>query len=249
MSWQLDRESWNQAGRCAREACQAELRESWRHPATGLYYCTPCHRLLESAQFPMKMELVTVWTVARTASSTSIGNPIAAKNPLMARTHAFLKHGVSVEDLRAYRHPTDFEAPMRDERVLCAAIYCDDGKADPARGSRNYPPTGLVFGGYRHSDCFTALLSWSEHLTPDEREAVNRRDAAAAHGGAASENWTDAQVKAAREGVRGFNQGFLTTKGRFVSREEAFDIAERTGQLPEELRGRKQGSLTSEDLY
>jgi hypothetical protein len=43
-------------------------------------------------------------------------------------------------------------------------------------------------------------------------------------------------------------QGFLTSKNRFVNREEALEIAEKAGQIPEtvEIRG---GRLYSEDLY
>lgn len=43
-------------------------------------------------------------------------------------------------------------------------------------------------------------------------------------------------------------QGFLTTRNRFVTRQEAFDIACRTRQIlaPSLVRGRR---LTSEDLW
>jgi len=133
-----------------------------------------------------------------------------------------------------------------EERVLCAAIHCDDGKTDPPRRSYGYPATGIIFAGWRHADCFTALQAWSERLTADEREAINRRDTEACGG---KLWWTQVQIDAARESVRGFNQGFLTTKGRFVSRVEAFAIAKRAGQLSDDLRGRETYSLTSEDLY
>jgi len=44
-------------------------------------------------------------------------------------------------------------------------------------------------------------------------------------------------------------QGFLTSKGRYVNREEAYDIAWRHGQLGEENVGSNPGTLYSEDLW
>ena len=135
-----------------------------------------------------------------------------------------------------------------EERVLCAAIYCDDGKTDPPRRSHSYPATGLVFAGWRHSDCYTALMAWSDRLTAEERRECNVRDYRRAHPDA-PEFLSVEQVNAMHQGVRGFDQGFLTTKGRYVTREEAFQIAKRAEQLPENLRGRATYPLTSEDLY
>jgi len=43
-------------------------------------------------------------------------------------------------------------------------------------------------------------------------------------------------------------QGFLTSTNRFVSREEAFDIAESANQLNDRTRGTSR-TLFSEDLY
>lgn len=44
-----------------------------------------------------------------------------------------------------------------------------------------------------------------------------------------------------------YEQGFLTSKNRFVDREEAWIIAEREGQIKQQSRGH--GTLYSEDLY
>lgn len=44
----------------------------------------------------------------------------------------------------------------------------------------------------------------------------------------------------------GYTQGFLTTKNRFLSRDEAYKLARETGQLKHPLIG---GTLTSEDLW
>lgn len=41
-------------------------------------------------------------------------------------------------------------------------------------------------------------------------------------------------------------QGFLTTKNRFLNREEALELVKQNGQLKKELIG---GMLTSEDLW
>jgi len=106
------------------------------------------------------------------------------------------------------------------ERVLCAAIYVDTGEADPPRRSYAYPKTGLVFCGWRHSDCFTTLHAWSDRLKPEER------------------------VRIGEEQFAGLHQGFLTSRGRFVDRVEGMAIARAAGQTDSEKSG-----LFSEDLY
>lgn len=108
------------------------------------------------------------------------------------------------------------------ERILCAAIYVNTGKAEPPRRSYSYPPLGLVFSGWRHGDCFTTLNAWAEKLSPEERDQIGE------------------------EQLRGRDQGFLTSTGRYVNREEAYEIALAAGQLSRERASR---SLTSEDLY
>jgi len=108
----------------------------------------------------------------------------------------------------------------RREYILCAAIYVDTGKAEPARRSYAYPATGLVFSAWRHGDCFTTMMAWAERLTPEEREAIGAEQLAGRH------------------------QGFLTSKGRFVDRETASNIAVAAGQT----KGGKT-DLFSEDLY
>lgn len=44
-------------------------------------------------------------------------------------------------------------------------------------------------------------------------------------------------------------QGFLTSKNRFVDRQEAFTIAHKTGQIMRQQIVRDRASLYSEDLY
>lgn len=116
---------------------------------------------------------------------------------------------------------------MTAERVLCAAIHVDTGRAEN-RMSYAYPPRGLVFGGLRHADCMVIVRAWWDALDP----------AAAARVTAAS-----------NRGHRGV-QGFLTTSGRFVDRMEAYKIANAQGQIVRALaRNKIDGVLTSEDLY
>lgn len=113
-------------------------------------------------------------------------------------------------------------AGIEGERILCAAVYIDTGEADPPRRSYTYPSTGLVFSGWRHSDCFVAMDAWSSRLSDREREEIG------------------AQALAGR------NQGFLTSLGRYVDRHEALAIAIAADQV--RLRPGKE-TLYSEDLY
>jgi len=109
------------------------------------------------------------------------------------------------------------------ERILCAAIYVDTGNPEPPRRSSTYPETGIVFAAWRHGDCFTSLNAWAERLSDEERDAI--------------ETIQEHQLN-------GRNQGFLTSQGRYVDRQEAADIAWRAGQVD-----RKLTSLISENLY
>lgn len=126
--------------------------------------------------------------------------------------------------------------PQEDtnERILCAAIYVDTGEADPPRRSHSYPATGILFSGWRHGDCFTSLHAWIDGLTEVQK----------------------ARIEAIQEHqLRGRRQGFITSLGRYVEREEAWHIAKAAGQL-EWLREKRPGradlfesDLWSEDLY
>lgn len=106
------------------------------------------------------------------------------------------------------------------EYVLCAAIWIDTGKAEPERRSYTYPATGIVFGGWRHSDCYVAVNAWVARLTDTEREIIGE------------------------EGLHGRHQGFITSIGRFVDRDVAGRLAFTAGQVD-----RDGLHLTSEDLY
>jgi len=112
---------------------------------------------------------------------------------------------------------------VTDERILCAAIWVDTGRAEPARRSYAYPKTGLLFCGWRHSDCFLPIEVYAVSLWPWQRWML-------------------------REQLAWRNQGFLTSKGRYVDREEGKIIAEAAGQLEgRHVHGKTH--LYSEDLY
>lgn len=108
----------------------------------------------------------------------------------------------------------------RPEYILCAAIWIDTGKAEPPRRTYTYPATGLVFAGWRHADCWVALSSWLAHLSERESEALDEQERAGKH------------------------EGFITSTGRFVDREDAGCIAFIAEQV-----SRDGLWLTSEDLY
>ena len=122
------------------------------------------------------------------------------------------------------------------ERILCAAVYIDTGKADPPRRSYTYPPTGLVFSAWRHGDCYTTMNAWLDALPEEERERLEK-------------------IQPGQ--TSGANQGFLTSKGRYVDRYAAWTIAYEAGQLLpnvakwwEDNKGAQvTQALFSEDLY
>lgn len=45
----------------------------------------------------------------------------------------------------------------QNEYILCSAIHYDDGKINSKRRSFNYPETGIVICGFRHSDIISIL--------------------------------------------------------------------------------------------
>lgn len=114
--------------------------------------------------------------------------------------------------------PSPSFASSGPERILCAALHVDTGKDTPARRTYNYPKTGLLFAGHRHPDCFTTLDAYLELLPGAEAERLTLR--------------------------RVTTQGFLTSTGRYVSREEAATLAFAAGQITAAV-----AKLYSEDLY
>ena len=104
---------------------------------------------------------------------------------------------------------------IKNEYILCAAIHYDDGKINTNRRCKNYPKTGIVICGFRHSDIIS-ILPTNNHFRNDGKEY----------------NCT---------------QGFITNKGRFVNREEAYSIAKKADQLLNDFEGKSK--LFSENIY
>jgi hypothetical protein len=107
------------------------------------------------------------------------------------------------------------------EKIVCAAIWYDDGK------ERSHLPinvkTGIVSAGFRHPNCFVTLTA----LYPDWQ--------------------TDSMQDDLRVAVlRKCKQGFLTSTNRFVNRIEGASIAISSGQI-QELK--YPPMLYSEDIY
>ncbi len=100
------------------------------------------------------------------------------------------------------------------ETVLCAAIWYKDVKT--AKINAKNIEKGVVLCGHRHGHIIQQLVA----LT-GLRTVTNGEDAGGAH-----------------------EQGFLTSTGRFVDREEAAELAFDAGQIKERIK-----TLYSEDLY
>lgn len=103
----------------------------------------------------------------------------------------------------------------KNEYILCAAIWFDDGK------NYNFQPynidSGLVLCGWRHGCIFSQI------------------------GGLVGERQ--------KLGIFEKEQGFLTSKNRFVGRIEAYKIAKEANQLKTEDNNDIEKQLFSEDLY
>ena len=128
--------------------------------------------------------------------------------------------GINRYDLRReYEEAPTSPQQRAPERILCAALYIDDGANHNPR-SHNYPKTGLVFLGWRHGDCFQVMREWQKGLESWQHDRVTE------------EQWA------------GRDQGFMTSRGRYVDRQEARLIAYAAGQVDRDV-----GDLFSEDLY
>jgi hypothetical protein len=104
-----------------------------------------------------------------------------------------------------------------EERIICSAIWFDDSN------NHVHQPinikSGFVICGMRHHNCFTTLSVLSDYdfkkVTEFKKGMINHEV-----------------------------QGFITTKNRFVDREEAAIIAFNSGQISVQIE-----KLFSEDLY
>ena len=109
---------------------------------------------------------------------------------------------------------------IMEERIVCAAIWYKDVELHRHGNPVSNIDRGIVVCGLRHGNCIGTMKALTGLRT----------------------------VTVAEDGVGEHEQGFLTTKNRFVDRYEGFEIAERSGQILDmnQTRGRR---LFSEDLY
>jgi hypothetical protein len=109
---------------------------------------------------------------------------------------------------------------MGNEKIVCAAIWYQEIETFPHGNDCRNIDKGIVVCGWRHGGCIGIM-----------KGLTNKRT-----------------VTVAEDGVGKHIQGFLTTHNRFVDRYEAFEIAEREGQILDmsQTRGKR---LFSEDLY
>ncbi len=116
---------------------------------------------------------------------------------------------------------------MKDnsERIICAAIWYNDGKEYPTQ-PKNITE-GIVICGHRHYNCIGILKSMFYD---------NYRDC------------TMCNVKRI-EVLNNDIQGFLTSTNRFVDRMEGLTIAKANNQLLHKEPFNENIGLFSEDLY
>ena len=127
------------------------------------------------------------------------------------------------------------------ETIICAAIHYDNGlhyKNQKVYGIE----TGFVISGYRHPNIVSILPLNPNFLKEvfdkkEDLEQIQKYEELNVKYG-----WQDGSLLRCDH-----TQGFLTSKGRFVNRKEAWKIALAAGQITEE-DGYKQ-QLFSEDLY
>lgn len=113
---------------------------------------------------------------------------------------------------------------MTKERILCAAIYFNDGKVYDHQ-PKNIE-IGFVVTGRRHHNCYATLSSIGKVLGLEDKALRSF------------------------ERIDRDNQGFITSSDRYVSRAEAFIIAKEMNQIFHKMHcDDYEGILISEDLY
>lgn len=112
----------------------------------------------------------------------------------------------------------------KKEFILCAANWYNDWRHYDL--GLNGPETGFVLCGHRHHNIIGMLPECPDYNAKDKGSPVNFRQPTA-----------DYEVE----------QGFLTSTGRFVSREEALQLAIAAGQI--DYGHYSDTMLFSEDLY
>lgn len=111
------------------------------------------------------------------------------------------------------------------ERILCAAIWFNDGKKHEHQ-PKNIE-TGFVVTGRRHHNCYATLAAIGEALDIKER------------------------ALRAFERIDRDSQGFITSSDRYVDRKEGLQIALSNKQVYHNMHDKatEEDILISEDLY
>jgi len=169
---------------------------------------------------------------------------LAAMKPALDYHYAVSRH-----------HPEHFEAGVNSMNLIDLIEMLADWKAASERHDdgnlyRSFQINADRFGmsGWL-KDCLlhTAVdLGWWDGVIPKERikaAAIELKDGRVFTGECHESIIQSSQGKAEREATIGSRDGFVTTEGRFVDREEARNIAVAAGQVPEGI-----GVLYSEDL-
>ena len=130
---------------------------------------------------------------------------------------------------------------MKKEYILCAAVHYDNGLKyifQPNYGIE----TGFVICGYRHPYIADILPMNPYYLKNVFEENTDKEQIQKYEELKVKYGWQEKDLTRCNT-----IQGFLTSKGRFVNRKEAYTIALAAGQI-DETAG-VNGELFSEDLY
>jgi len=126
------------------------------------------------------------------------------------------------------------------EHIICAAIHYDNGLHYNFHDTYGID-TGFVLAGYRHPHICSVLPENPYYLkrlfNEVNKETIQKYEELKVKYGWQEEGLTRCKCV----------QGFLTSKGRFVDRKEAWKIARAAGQIDD--NGGCERELFSEDLY
>lgn len=127
------------------------------------------------------------------------------------------------------------------EHIICSAIHYDNGLKYNFHQFTYGVETGFVLAGYRHPHIISVLPTnpyWLKNKFNDgDEEVIQKYEELNVKYGWQEDSLTRCNTV----------QGFITNKGRFVNRKEAFQIALEAGQIDESNGVDRE--LFSEDLY
>jgi hypothetical protein len=131
----------------------------------------------------------------------------------------------------------------KQEYIVCAAIWYDNGLEYKFQKQTYGVPTGFVLCGYRHPHICDVLPTNPYYL---EKCFLNEE-----HNAEQVQKYEELKYKYGwqEDGLTRCKtvQGFMTSTGRFVDRKEAWEIAVASGQIDD--KGGYNKELFSEDLY